>query len=114
MVELGGSRRCLLTAKAPLANASGWATQVLSVTFDVTELRQEEADSARSARLDRLTGLANATSFQERAEEALQRAPGAQDLGPAARRPRPLQGCQRRLRPGVRGRPAAGGGPAPA
>ena len=74
MVELGGSRRCLLTAKAPLANASGWATQVLSVTFDVTELRQEEADSARSARLDRLTGLPNATSFQDRAEEELQRA----------------------------------------
>src|SRR6478735_7224608 len=48
-VELGGSQRCLLTAKAPLANASGWATQVLSVAFDVTELRQEEADSARSA-----------------------------------------------------------------
>ena len=50
--------------QGPARQRVGLGHQVLSVAFDVTELRQEEADSARSARLDRLTGLPNATSFQ--------------------------------------------------
>jgi diguanylate cyclase (GGDEF)-like protein/PAS domain S-box-containing protein len=69
-----GQQRTLLTAKAPLANAAGWVKQVLTVSFDVTELRQAEADSVRAARTDQLTGLANAAAFQERSEGELLRA----------------------------------------
>ena len=70
----GGQQRWLLLAKAPLADGAGWARQVLTVAFDVTELRRAEADSERAARHDPLTGLANAAFFRERCEHELVRA----------------------------------------
>jgi diguanylate cyclase (GGDEF)-like protein len=47
---------------------------VLTVAFDVTELRRAEADNERAARHDPLTGLANAEFFRERCEHELVRA----------------------------------------
>jgi diguanylate cyclase (GGDEF)-like protein/PAS domain S-box-containing protein len=74
LAATGEGQRWLLQAKAPLADGTGWVKQVLTVAFDVTELRQAEADSERAARHDRLTGLANAEFFRERCEHELAQA----------------------------------------
>ncbi|HEX8373878.1 MAG TPA: EAL domain-containing protein, partial [Geminicoccaceae bacterium] len=70
----GNRQRWLLQAKAPLADSAGLVRQVLTVAFDVTELRQADADSERAARHDRLTGLANPEFFRECCEHELARA----------------------------------------
>jgi diguanylate cyclase (GGDEF)-like protein/PAS domain S-box-containing protein len=69
-----GGARWLLTSKAPLGNGTGWAREVVTVTLDVTELREARAGAELPQQTDTLTGLPTAEHFKIRFEHELARA----------------------------------------
>ena len=68
------SERILLTTKSPLFDDAGRVADVVTVSLDVTELKQAEAQMRHQAGHDALTGLPNRALFQDYLEHALARA----------------------------------------
>jgi diguanylate cyclase (GGDEF)-like protein/PAS domain S-box-containing protein len=64
----------LLTTKSPLFDDAGRVADVVTVSLDITELRQAEARMRHQAGHDALTGLANRALFREYLDHALARA----------------------------------------
>jgi len=67
-----------LATIAPVKNDSGTVTHYVAVKDDITPRKEVERELVTAARTDNLTGLANRVSFQEKLEEALDRARAAQ------------------------------------
>jgi diguanylate cyclase (GGDEF)-like protein/PAS domain S-box-containing protein len=64
----------LLTTKSPLFDDAGRVADVVTVSLDITELRQAEARMRHQAGHDALTGLPNRALFREYLDHALARA----------------------------------------
>jgi diguanylate cyclase (GGDEF)-like protein/PAS domain S-box-containing protein len=69
-----GSERILLTTKSPLLNDAGWVENVVTVSIDITDLKEAEAAVRHQAGHDGLTGLANRAMFQDHVEHSIARA----------------------------------------
>ncbi len=63
----------LLTTKSPLLDDAGRVADVVTVSLDITELRQAEARMRHQAGHDALTGLPNRALFREYLDHALAR-----------------------------------------
>jgi diguanylate cyclase (GGDEF)-like protein/PAS domain S-box-containing protein len=76
--EVAGSRadqeRILLTTKSPLLDDAGRVADVVTVSLDITELKQAEAQIRHQAGHDALTGLPNRALFRDYLDHALARA----------------------------------------
>ena len=95
--------RILLTTKSPLLDDAGRVADVVTVSLDITGLKRAEAQMRHQAGHDALTGLPNRTLFREYLDHALARARRADSIAAVLLLgSRPLQGDQRRLRPGLR------------
>jgi len=68
------SPRSLLTTKSPLFDDAGRVADVVTVSLDITDLKNAEAQMRRDAGHDPLTGLPNRALFQDYLEHALARA----------------------------------------
>jgi diguanylate cyclase (GGDEF)-like protein/PAS domain S-box-containing protein len=66
--------RILLTTKSPLFDDAGRVAEVVTVSLDITELKQAEARMRHQAGHDSLTGLPNRALFRDFLEHALARA----------------------------------------
>jgi diguanylate cyclase (GGDEF)-like protein/PAS domain S-box-containing protein len=66
--------RVLLTTKSPLFDDAGRVAEVVTVSLDITELKQAEAQMRHQAGHDSLTGLPNRALFRDFLEHALARA----------------------------------------
>jgi diguanylate cyclase (GGDEF)-like protein/PAS domain S-box-containing protein len=69
-----GVARTYLTTRAPLTDGTGRTVGVIGVSRDISAQKRLEADLARRAFFDDLTGLANRALFRDRVEHALTRA----------------------------------------
>jgi diguanylate cyclase (GGDEF)-like protein/PAS domain S-box-containing protein len=79
-VEDAEGERILLTTKSPLFDDAGRVADVVTVSLDITELKQAEAQMRRHAGHDPLTGLPNRALFQDYLEHALARAQRADTM----------------------------------
>jgi diguanylate cyclase (GGDEF)-like protein/PAS domain S-box-containing protein len=66
--------RILLTTKSPLRDEAGRVADVVTVSLDITELKQTEARMRHQAGHDALTGLPNRALFRDCLDHALARA----------------------------------------
>ena len=66
--------RILLTTKSPLLDDAGRVADVVTVSLDITELKQAEAQMRHQAGHDALTGLPNRALFRDCLDHALARA----------------------------------------
>ena len=80
-----GQERVLQLKKTVLRNASGEPDSILTLGHDLTEQKQAEAQIARLAHYDPLTGLANRTLFAQDIERMLSRAHRTKALGHRAK-----------------------------
>jgi diguanylate cyclase (GGDEF)-like protein/PAS domain S-box-containing protein len=71
---ISGEEHVLLTTKSPLLDDAGRVADVVTVSLDITELRQAEARMRHQAGHDALTGLPNRALFREYLDHALARA----------------------------------------
>src|ERR671918_878287 len=79
--EVGdAAERILLTTKSPLFDDAGRVADVVTVSLDITGLKQAEAQMRRHASHDPLTGLPNRALFQDYLEHALARARRADSM----------------------------------
>jgi diguanylate cyclase (GGDEF)-like protein/PAS domain S-box-containing protein len=75
VIAPGANReRILLTIKSPLFDDAGRVAEVVTVSLDITELKQAEAQMRHQAGHDSLTGLPNRALFRDFLEHALARA----------------------------------------
>lgn len=65
--------RWMLLSKAPLGDGTGWAREVLTLAFDVTELQRVETNQGPPLQEDPLTGLPTGEHFKSRFEHELAR-----------------------------------------
>jgi len=73
-MQLDGSTVHFQANYVPDVDAAGQVRGMYAMTFDITELHETQHQLEMLARVDTLTGLANRRRFDERIEEALQRA----------------------------------------
>ena len=70
----------LLTTKSPLLDDAGRVADVVTVSLDITELKQAEARMRHQAGHDALTGLPNRALFRDYLDHALARARRAEGV----------------------------------
>ncbi len=73
-IDAGGHERVVQLKKTVLRNAHGEPDSILTLGHDLTEQKQAEAQIARLAHFDPLTGLANRALFAQEMERMLARA----------------------------------------
>jgi diguanylate cyclase (GGDEF)-like protein/PAS domain S-box-containing protein len=77
---LADQERILLTTKSPLHDEAGRVADVITVSLDITELKQAEARMRHQAGHDALTGLPNRALFRDCLDHALARARRAEGV----------------------------------
>jgi len=77
---LADQERILLTTKSPLHDEAGRVADVVTVSLDITELKQAEARMRHQAGHDALTGLPNRALFRDCLDHALARARRAEGV----------------------------------